>query len=424
MSTLLLAAGRGGPPLDFVLPRVRAHADVAVLFVAPPRLEDLEAVRENGCVVVEGDTVSGMAAVVSAAGTVGADGLLTLSEYAVLAMAEAAVWLGLPGPGPGAVNARDKFRMRTLWRVAGVPVPDFFPVGSADDLRAAAQALPWPFLLKSAWGAGSIGQRIVHRDDDLDQIWSEAVATIERASLSGRADWSDEADEFGKRPAFLAEAIIRSTTASWYEPDGSPPSGWGDYVSVEGVVAGGVYHPVCVTSRLPTIEPFTELANLCPCPLPEQAQRTLEEQARQAVDALGLETCGTHTEIKLGPDGTVTLLESAARLPGALVTREIEEVWGVDLIGALARLALGAEASDAGTPAVDAGRRRPERRRPQSPFSPPTAVVLRGRPCRLSFRTESTGSGAQPEARRSRSSRALRSHRGRPCRRTAAATGP
>ncbi len=65
----------------------------------------------------------------------------------------------------------------------------------------------------------------------------------------------------------------------------------------------------------------------------------------------GLETCGTHTEIKLGPDGTVTLLESAARLPGALVTREIEEVWGVDLIGALARLALGADASAAGIPA-------------------------------------------------------------------------
>jgi biotin carboxylase len=139
-----------------------------------------------------------------------------------------------------------------------------------------------------------------------------------------------------ERLPFVAEEIIDSTTESWYEVPG-----YGDYLSVEGTVADGTYYPICVTGRLPTVEPFTELSNQAPCVLDEERQRTVERMARAAVDALGLETCSTHTEIKLTADRGLCLIESAARLPGAMVPREVEEAWGVDMVGLLVDVLLG-----------------------------------------------------------------------------------
>ncbi|MCM2416486.1 hypothetical protein [Streptomyces sp. RKAG290] len=83
--------------------------------------------------------------------------------------------------------------------------------------------------------------------------------------------------------------------ADWFDEPG-----WGDYVSVEGVVADGTFHPVCLSGRMPTVEPFTERAGITPALLPQDAQDRVVALAREAVDALGLSNCGTHTEIKLG----------------------------------------------------------------------------------------------------------------------------
>jgi hypothetical protein len=78
-----------------------------------------------------------------------------------------------------------------------------------------------------------------------------------------------------------------------------------------------------------------------PSVLPEHLQRKIEATARAAVDALGLETCGTHTEIKL-TDGTgLSVIESAARLGGVMIAAQIEQVFDYDLIGMLVDGLLG-----------------------------------------------------------------------------------
>lgn len=110
---------------------------------------------------------------------------------------------------------------------------------------------------------------------------------------------------------------------------------------MEGIVADGRYHPLCITGRMPTVAPFTERASLAPAALPESAQRRIEEVSRAAVDALGLDTCATHTEIKLGADGAMWLIETAARFGGVMTTRQVETVFGLDMIGMLVRQLLG-----------------------------------------------------------------------------------
>ena len=135
-------------------------------------------------------------------------------------------------------------------------------------------------------------------------------------------------------------------------------SGWGDYVSVEGVVVDGDFHPVCLSGRMPTVAPFTERAGITPAPLPHDAQERIMALARDAVDALGLRNCGTHTEIKLGADGRMWVIETAARFGGAMTVPQIEEVFGLDLIGMLVDHLLGRRCPGPPGPHAGGGARR------------------------------------------------------------------
>jgi hypothetical protein len=74
--------------------------------------------------------------------------------------------------------------------------------------------------------------------------------------------------------------------------------------------------------------------------LPEDRQREIEALARAAVDAQELETCGTHTEIKLVPGGAY-VIESAARFGGCMLVREVADVIGFDLTDSLIAALLG-----------------------------------------------------------------------------------
>jgi biotin carboxylase len=271
--------------------------------------------------------------IVDACRAVRADAVTTLSEFALLAVSGAARALGMRHAGENAVRARDKRLMRSTWRDAGVPSPDFRVVSSLDQLRARLDDLHLPVLLKPAWGAGSIGVTVIERCDQAEAAWTTATHALRGAMDAGLGELTDLATPSD----FLIEEVIRGSTEGWFEPG----SGYGDYLSVEGIVEGGAYHPLCITTRLPTIPPFTELSNLAPCVLSEEKQRRIETVARNAVNALGLDTCGTHTELKLLADGSIQLIESAARLGGVNVAREMDAVFGVDPIELLTRALLG-----------------------------------------------------------------------------------
>ncbi|QEU90391.1 GNAT family N-acetyltransferase [Streptomyces kanamyceticus] len=337
MKRLLFVAGRSGPSLDYALPRLAATASVHAVLLSP--VDDFalgELGRHCADVTDRSSAADPVTALTEHARRIGADGLLTFSEYAVRPVAEACVRLGLPGPGVNAARARDKWLMRLRWQRAGVPVPRFRHVTSLGDLQRARDRIALPFLLKRADGAGSIGHVVIGEDTDIAEVWHRALEVDRAARGDGFGDYTAGTDV----PSFVAEELIESTTESWYDESRDDTRGYGDYLSVEGIVAAGTYHPVCVTGRLPTVAPFTELSNQAPCVLPERLQRIVEEHARRAVDSLGLDTCATHTELKLMAGNRLSLLETAARVGGAMVTREVAEVYGVDLITLQAREAL------------------------------------------------------------------------------------
>ena len=323
----------GGTPAPFALPRLARHGDVhALAFAATPPAPDA-ALQDSCASVAYRDLDEPMPeAIVSVARQVGADAVLTLSETGIVAVAQACEVLGLRGPGPRVLASRDKVLMRRRWAAAGLPIPAFAPVRSAADLRSAAGHLRRPFLLKPAWLAGSLGQVMVEPGADLGAAWQQAAEAIERAERAGVRDFLPA----GRGAQCIAEELIEATTESWYE---APV--YGDYVSVEGLVVGGVYRPICITGRLPTLPPFIEVGFQSPSVLPEALQRRIAGLAGAAVDALGLLDCATHTEIKLQREQGMCLVENAARLGGAMIARLVQEAFGVDLIDLLIGVLLG-----------------------------------------------------------------------------------
>ncbi|WP_447034963.1 ATP-grasp domain-containing protein [Streptomyces sp. DSM 118878] len=332
---MLLVHAKGGPPLGHVLSRTAAKADVHLLALSalPPAVAD-SARRLCASVVTPDDAHRSdlVSLIVSRAKAVGADAVLTFSEYAVVAVAEACEELGLAGAGRAAALARDKRLMRRTWQRHGLPQPEFRPVATEEDLHAAVRTMPGPLLLKAAWSAGSTAHRIIRAPHEASAAWARSRDVMAESAQLGYAEL--HVAEAGAD--FVVERIVTGTASHWFDEPG-----WGDYVSVEGAVTDGVFRPVCVSGRMPTVEPFTERAGITPAPLARDAQDRIVDLARRAVDALGLRDCGTHTEIKLGADGRMWLIETAARFGGAMTVPQIEDVFGLDLVGMLVDHLLG-----------------------------------------------------------------------------------
>ncbi|MGX1761067.1 ATP-grasp domain-containing protein [Streptomyces lydicus] len=335
MSKVLFVYAKGGPPLGYALSRVAARSAVHLLALSalPPTVA---ASAGRLCASVlspsEPERQDLVSLIVSRAQAVGADAVVTFSEYAVVAVAEACEKLGLAGAGTSCALARDKRMMRRTWQDQGISQPRFRPVATEQDLHDAAAALRFPLLLKAAWSAGSTAHRTLRRADEVPAAWERAREVMAESAQLGYA----ELHVAGAGADFLVEEIVQGTASEWFDQEG-----WGDYVSVEGVVVDGDFRPVCLSGRMPTVEPFTERAGITPAALPHDAQRRIVALARDAVDALGLRNCGTHTEIKLGADGRMWVIETAARFGGAMTVPQIEEVFGLDLIGMLTDHLLG-----------------------------------------------------------------------------------
>ncbi|MFE4359356.1 acetyl-CoA carboxylase biotin carboxylase subunit family protein [Kitasatospora sp. NPDC056800] len=336
MNRILYVYVKGGAPLEYAFPRIAACGELHVLALAPLPASG-EDVWRPSCTSIElvpeaprGDDLVEL--IVEYAKAIGADAVLTLSEFAVLAVAQAAIRLNLAGPGEGIVRARDKRLMREAWAAAGVPIPAFRRVDSLADLDTALAEFTPPLLLKPAWGAGSVAQIVLDKPEDAAPAWAE----IERGLQAGSRVGMNELYAADTDHDRLVEEIAQGSTEGWYEEPG-----YGDYVSVEGIVADGVYRPLAITAKLPTVPSFVEVASTSPSVMTVPVQRRIEEVSRQAVDALGLENCGTHTELKLMKDGELVVIETAARFGGLLTTRQVHEVFGLDPIGMLVRQLLG-----------------------------------------------------------------------------------
>ena len=194
MFTRVLVANRG----EIAVRVIRALHELGVEAVAVYSTEDRDSlhVRLADKAVCIGPAAAShsylrIPAVIAAAETTGCEavhpGYGFLSENPELVRACEDNDLVFVGPGADVMERMgDKARAKAEMRAAGVPlVPGTEGAASLADVRAAAEELGYPVLLKAVAGGGGKGMRLVHAPVDLEAAYSTARVEAEAAFSDG-----------------------------------------------------------------------------------------------------------------------------------------------------------------------------------------------------------------------------------------------
>jgi biotin carboxylase len=244
----------------------------------------------------------------------GVAGVLTVSaDRAVPVVAAVAEELGLSGIGTATAHLlTHKRAMRDTLGEAGLPQPPYASLRSAGDVSAALATVPFPAVLKPV---DSGGQRAVFRIESREELERDLPeATAESPT--------DEA---------LLEAFV-------------------DGVEMNGIVIARGGEPALVTLsdrlRPPGIGFGVGWIHVYPPSIPPGQLRLSEEVAVEAVRALGLRDAIAFPQLIASPDGSVSVVEVAARIPGGQMADLVRHAVGVDLVEIALRQALGEDVPD------------------------------------------------------------------------------
>ena len=233
--------------------------------------------------------------------------LLGAVEQLQVPLAEAREQLGIAGMRvEQARNFRDKARMKTLLRAAGLPCARHRLATSEAEAWSFAEEVGYPLVIKPPAGAAAQSTFRVNGPDAL------------REGLRVSAP--------GPQQPVLLEEFITGNEHSF------------DAFSLDGRV---VFHSI--THYFPTpIDvlqyPWIQWCVLLPREVDEPAYDDIREAAFRALTTLGLGTGMCHLEWFRRQNGTLAISEVAARPPGAQITTLISRAHDFDCVSAWARL--------------------------------------------------------------------------------------
>lgn len=244
----------------------------------------------------------------------GVDGVLTIGhDRAVPVVAAAAERLGLPSIGREPAHLfTNKLAMRRTLAEEGLPQPAFAAVRNLAESRAAIDTVGLPAVLKPA---DSERQRGLFRIDNPGDLESHL-----HAALAESRTHEALLESFVEGIEMNAVVVVRAgeprlvTLSDRLRPDGA---GFG--------VAWAHVHPAGIHSD--------QLA-------------AAERMAERAVSVLGLHDGIAVVQLLATPDGSVSVVATAARAPGAPFAELVRHAVGVDLVDLALRFALGEEISD------------------------------------------------------------------------------
>jgi len=253
-------------------------------------------------------------AVLKAIGRLKVDGVLTVSaDSAVPVVAAIAERRGLPGIGVETAHLMThKVAMRRRLADAGVPQPRFAALRRLSERHRALDEVGVPAVLKPA---DSGGQRGVFRIDSMDDV-----------------------------EAHLHEAISVSPTGEAILEE------FVDGTEMNGIVIARGGEPVTLTLsdrlRPPGIGFGVGWVHVYPATVYGYQLEESERVAAYAVKSLGLEDGIAFPQLIATPDGGVSVVECAARIPGGQMADLVRHAVGVDLVEVQLRFALGEELPD------------------------------------------------------------------------------
>ncbi len=214
------------------------------------------------------------------------DRLAGVLEQLQLPMAEARDAVGIEGMGVEvARNFRDKDRMKEVLRRAGVPVARSTLASSPDELRAFAQQVGFPIVVKPPAGLGARATFRITSDEQLRGLFALGLAPSPAAPA--------QAEEFVVGREFTCETVTIDGRPVWR--------------------SGTRYYP----GPLEVLEnPWMQYVVLLPREADDPTWRSFDPINGAALSALGVGTALTHMEWFRRDDGSMLVSEVGARPPG------------------------------------------------------------------------------------------------------------
>jgi D-alanine-D-alanine ligase len=185
--------------------------------------------------------------------------------------------IGIPYTGSGVMSSAlcmDKVRTKLVWLAVGLPTPRFQVVTARSDWRHVADDLHLPLIMKPAHEGSTIGlSKVTHREDLADAY-----------ALAARHD-----------DLVLAEEFIagQELTAAFVGEQPLP------LIRIEAPQGNYDYQHKYFTD---------DTKYFCPCGLPAENERDIQEMVMRSAQALGCTGWG-RADLILRDDGSVSLLE-------------------------------------------------------------------------------------------------------------------
>lgn len=208
-----------------------------------------------------------------------------------------------------AIRATNKHKMREAFVKYGAPSPKSFCTDKVEDGYTLFRSIGGKAILKPSRNSGSRG--IAEIAPDL--LYDAFVPLFERSKSESR-DASVMIEQFVEGPEFSVEIIV-----------------WDGKVNV-----------LQVTDKKTTGSPyFVELGHSQPSLFPSDVVAKVGDAAVKGVEALMLNDCAAHAEVKF-QDGLPYIMEIGARLGGDFISTELTHLsTGIDMVAAAIDVALG-----------------------------------------------------------------------------------
>jgi len=261
------------------------------------------------------DLDASLAAIVARARQTPVHGVLAVGDRPVVLAARAADALGLPWHSvQGAHASTDKRRSRAALAAAGQPSPAFATLSASagssvasavffagppsSALHPPSSILRPPYVLKPVGLSGSRGVIRANDEREFRAAFERIGALLARPQIrAARAGLEDE---------ILVESYID-----------------GREVALEGVLTHGTLQTFALFDKPDPLQGpfFEETIYVTPSRLTAHFQARIADAAQKAAAALGLHHGPIHAECRITPDGTIYILEAAARPIGGLCSR-------------------------------------------------------------------------------------------------------
>jgi biotin carboxylase len=280
------------------------------------------------------DVDESLAAIVARAADAPIDGVLAVGDRPVVLGARAAEALYLPWHSvAGARASSDKRRSRAAIAAAGLPSPEYTVLQlHSGEYRPSGTSLTRGAPLEPpalAPPAGAPAPRPVSLAGASSLLQPPYPCVLKPVGMSGsrgviRADGPDAfVAAFDRIRALLARVDVRSARAGLEDEILIEQYIPGREYAVEGVLTRG---ELCVFAVFDKPDPlegpfFEETIYVTPSRLSSDAQARIVDQVRRASEALGLWHGPIHAECRVTEDGTIYVLEVAARPIGGLCSR-------------------------------------------------------------------------------------------------------